>query len=378
MGTYKKPKRLTGRATPDPYDLDAQARAEHAQGVVEAMWVDTERQRLVLNSIRNYMRVCKARRGKNRSPLTGRRLSQFSQAGKSAIAERLIIELMEEAIAAGLDPNPFRVIHITIDPRMTLKMLYQEILKRLADDFTAEPGSQGRRVSAEQAKELKGSSKDNIKIFEQRVEEWVDRLGVELIIVDEVQRLISNTGNLSANKARIDTFLTADALDVTKKLQAFLDRGVVPLVFIGDETSERFFELNSQFAARLSKPLELRPLDVSKVRQQKQFFDFCIEYNNQIVQQKATAVETCLTEPLVLTALSMASGGHIGRAARIIQVALPAALERGAVTLEAYDLSNAVRDFAIGLGWVNHDPFGVAPAQVEPQTTVTAGELVGV
>ena len=61
----------------------------------------------------------------------------------------------------------------------------------------------------------------------------------------------------------------------------------------------------------------------------------------------------------MLTALIEASGGHIGRAARIIQVALPEALERGAVTLEPYDLSNAVRDYAMELGWVGYDPFSV-------------------
>lgn len=71
---------------------------------------------------------------------------------------------------------------------------------------------------------------------------------------------------------------------------------------------------------------------------------------------------SCLAEPHILTALIMASGGHIGRAARIIEIALPAALERSAVTMEAYDLSNAVRDFAIGLGWVDHDPFSLEPA----------------
>lgn len=64
-----------------------------------------------------------------------------------------------------------------------------------------------------------------------------------------------------------------------------------------------------------------------------------------------------LAEDDVLEALIDVSGGHVGRVARLIQVALPAALERGAVTIERYDLSNAIRDFAIGLGWIDHDPF---------------------
>lgn len=367
MATFKKPKRLTGRATPDPYDFDAQARAEKAELIVKDLWVDTERQRAILNAIRKYMRVCKRRKGERRTPITGRRLSQISQVGKSAIAERLIFELQQEAIAVGQEHNPYRVIHITIDPRMTLKMLYQEILNRLADDFADEPGNGAFRVSRKQALEIKGRGSDNIKILEQRVEEWVDRLGVELIVVDEIQRLVTNPEGAIKNGKDAGTFLTADALDVTKKLQAFLDRGVVPMVFIGDETSLVFFELNSQFAARLSSPLELRPLDVGKTADRKRFFDFCVEYDRQIVAQNATAAPTCLAQPGILTALITASGGHIGRAARIIQVALPAALERGAVTLEAYDLSNAVRHYAMDLDWVDHDPFSLQPALADQQ-----------
>lgn len=367
MATFKKPKRLTGRATPDPYDFGAQARAEQAELIVKDMWVDTERQRAILNALRKYMRVCKRRKGGRRTPITGRRLSQISQVGKSAIAERLIFELRQEAIAAGQEHNPYRVIHITIDPRMTLKMLYQEILNRLADDFADEPGNGALRVSRKQALEIQGRASDNIKILEQRVEEWVDRLGVELIVVDEIQRLVTNPEGVIKNRKNIGTFLTADALDVTKKLQAFLDRGVVPMVFIGDETSVVFFELNKQFAARLHSPLELRPLNAKKRADQKRFFDFCVEYDRQIVAQNATAVPTCLTQPEILTALVTASGGHIGRAARIIQVALPAAMERGAVTLEAYDLSNAVRDYAMGLDWVDHDPFSLQPPLADEQ-----------
>lgn len=179
--------------------------------------------------------------------------------------------------------------------------------------------------------------------------------------------MVTNPHREIKNGKNDGTFLTADALDVSKKLQAFLDRGVVPIVFIGDETSVVFFELNNQFAARLHSPLELRPLKVKKVADRKRFFDFCVEYDREIVAQNAAAAPTCLTEPQVLTGLITASGGHIGRVARIIQIALPAALERGAVTMEAYDLSNAVRNFAMSLGWVDHDPFSIQPDLAEEQ-----------
>ncbi|BCA58123.1 AAA family ATPase [Sphingomonas sp. HMP6] len=360
MTTYKKPKRTTGLAKPDPSDLFAQARAEFAEDIVNNMWVDTARQRAILNKVRRYMRnAAKKRRG---TPLGGRRLSQFSQAGKSAIAERLIAELEEEAIAAGREPNKHRVVHITISSRMTLKMLFMAILNRLADDFLDEPGSRALAIGKKGADDIRGKSNDNVMVLEQRIEEWVRRLGVELIVIDEVQILVTKRDRNLADLDYGRAYLTEDAFEVTKKLQSFIDRGVVPMLFIGDETSEDFFKLNGQFAARLGDPLKLLPLDVSKSADRQQFMKFCADYDEEVVKRGAVPIPTCLDQPAVLTGLIKASGGHIGRAARIIQQALPAAVERGAATMEAYDLSNAVRDYAMDLGWVDHDPFSVVPA----------------
>lgn len=364
----RKPRHITGRAKPQPDDLYAQSRAEYAESLVETMWIETQRQRAILNAFRRYMRMCRQKRRKKGTPISGRRLSQLTQAGKSAIAERLIAELEAEAIATGLIPNPLQVLHVTIDMGMTLKMLYQEILNRLADDFVNVPGHIGIRHAGTNSNEIRGSSRDNIKVFEQRVEEWVYKLNVELIVVDEIQRLATRANIGSSNRLN-DCTLTTDAMAVTEKLQAFLDRGVVPMVFIGDETSDIFFNLNKQFAARLLKPLKLLPLDMSKASDQKQFAQFCLEYDRQIVEQGATSMPTCLSEPAILTAMIRASGGHIGRAARIIQVALPAALERGAITMEPYDLSNAARDFAIPQGWVDYDPFSIQPDPQEISDT---------
>jgi len=366
MTEFRRPRRITGRAKPDPNDLEALARGERAQNAVEEIWIDNDRQRAILNEIRTYMRVSAGRRRSGRAPLTGRRLSQFSQAGKSAIAEQLVREIAADAAAAGLPENPYRVVHVTIDPRMTLKMLYQEILNRLADDFSDMPGTHAIRPTSEEAKQIRGRGTDNVKVLEQRVEEWVVRLGVELIVVDEIQRLVARPEAVASGSLDPRDLFTDDAMAVTRKLQAFLDRGIVPLFFIGDETSPMFFKLNKQFAARLLQPLELKPLDVSRPADRKRFYDFCVAYDREITRRRITSLRTCLVEEDVLTGLIEASGGHIGRAARIIQVALPAAMARGAITLEAYDLSNAVRDFAMEVDWVDHDPFAVVREAAQP------------
>ncbi|WP_454279004.1 TniB family NTP-binding protein [Sphingomonas sp. Marseille-Q8236] len=363
MATFKKPRQETGRAVPDPNDAIALAKAERAREALLDIWVDTPRQRVILNNLRSYMRVCSNRRPG--APINGRRLSQFSQAGKSAIVERLIAEVAAEEVAGGREPNPFRIIHLTIDKRITIKMLYQDILNRLGDDFEDVTGHVGVRLTPEQKKTIKGNSSENIVVKQQRIAEWVRKLGVELIVVDEIQRLVTKAKTERIDDVDPAVFLTPDAEEVSSRLQTFLDRGIAPIAFIGDETSEAFFDLNRQFRPRLEKPLELTPLNPKLKSDRRHFKEFCIGYDSQLQMLDIVPIRTCLSDHDVLAALITASGGHIGRAARIIEMALPAALERGAATLERYDLSNAVRDFAIGNDWVDHDPFSLRP--VEPQ-----------
>ena len=333
-----KPRPITGRRHPDPLDVAALKLAESAEGAVKQIWVNHPPQQLILAQLMRYIRVCKQSQGK---PLTGRRLSEESQAGKSATIERLKFELAEEDRAAGKEPNPYRLLHITIDRRMTLKMLYQEILLRMADDFVGDMAARAR-TSMDQQRAIKGRANDNIKVLEQRIAEWVPKLGVEVIVVDEVQHLHRSSD---------------DACEVTKKLQAFLDRGVVPLVLVGDESSRLFFESNPQFAARLLRPLELRPMCLERKSDRKLFKQFCAEFDRLIVEAGLTAVPSGLSEDIILDGLIAASAGHVGRVARLVQIALPAAIERGAIAIEAFDFSNVMEEYAIPIGWIGHDPF---------------------
>jgi hypothetical protein len=63
-----------------------------------------------------------------------------------------------------------------------------------------------------------------------------------------------------------------------------------------------------------------------------------------------------LGEPAILTSLHAASGGHVGRVARILQEAVKHAAWRDAVTIDTFDLSHIVRTFAMP-NWIDHDPF---------------------
>ncbi len=70
---------------------------------------------------------------------------------------------------------------------------------------------------------IRGASGDNVMILEQRIEEWVARLGVELIVIDEVQLLATKDERSMTDPDYGQTVLTADAFEVTKKLQSFID-----------------------------------------------------------------------------------------------------------------------------------------------------------
>jgi len=339
----RQPAPRTGRKRPDPFDTQALARAEAAEAKLAAIWVQYEPQQAILVQLRRYMRLCKQQQPG--TAFNGRRLSQVSQAGKSSTIERLRKELADEERAAGLAPNPLRLLHVTMDRRMTVKMLFQQILNQLGDNFVNAEWRDNGTVPRG-ADRARWSRNDNIKMLEQRIAEWVPKLGVECIAVDEVQHLDRPTD---------------DACEVTKKLQAFLDSGIVPMVFIGDDTSRKFFASNPQFAARLLRPLELRQLDVKKSADRAQFMRFCQEFDRQLLESGIVNFSCGFDEPDTLEGLIAVSGGHVGRVARLIQTALPAALERGAATIEPYDLSNAAREYAIDLGWIDYDPFAIKP-----------------
>ncbi|MGI4732289.1 MAG: TniB family NTP-binding protein [Janthinobacterium lividum] len=183
----------------------------------------------------------------------------------------------------------------------------------------------------------------NAKVLENRIADFVRKLGVELLIADEVQHL--------RRKAN-------DANEVTDRLKVFLDRGIVPLVLVGDEDSIPFFRANGKLAARLGNPLELAPLNPNgRAADAKLFKKFCGALDDELMKHRIFASSSMLTSDEMLDALLVVSSGHVGRVARLLSVAAPAAVRRGAACVEPYDLSRATRQFAIGAAWLVTDPF---------------------
>lgn len=320
-----QPKPSTGSREPVFRTEEIKARALAATRLLEDGWVEHAPQRAIINDLIDYRDQTTGRLGR---PLSGRRLSQFSQAGKSKTMAQLKAELAAERAAQGLPPNPYQVVIVELDRRLNLKGFYQEVLRKLDDEFW------DADVSA--------------KVLENRIADFVRRLGVELLIADEVQHL--------KRKAN-------DANEVTDRLKVFLDRGIVPLVLVGDEDSIPFFRANGKLAARLGNPLQLAPLNPEgSGADAKLFKKFCAALDEGLVKHKIFASSSMLTSNKILDALLAVSSGHVGRVARLLSIAAPAAVRRGADRVEPYDLSKATREFAIGANWLITDPFSNADA----------------
>lgn len=138
MGSARKdpfgvqPKPVTGSRQPVPGNAEVRRRSSLAARLLEDEWIEHAPQRAIIDELLRYRDDTQDRLGR---PLSGRRLSQFSQAGKSRTMEQLKREMAAEREAAGLPPNPYQVVIVELDRRMTLKAFYQEVLKELDDEF---------------------------------------------------------------------------------------------------------------------------------------------------------------------------------------------------------------------------------------------------
>ena len=333
----QQPLPITGTAGPDLSDPTLVERVNALKQRFAGIWISYEPQEAIMAKVRQYMAETRGVRG---VPIGGRRLSQETQAGKSALAWRLKADLAKEREAAGLPPNLHQVVIVTIEKFQTLKAFYLQILAQLGDDFL----DLRRREGVRPGQKAADPSKLTLPVLEQRIKEWCARLEVELLVVDEVQRLDRASDENDA---------------VTVRLQTFLDRGIVPLLLIGNGKSPAFFRKNQDFAARLGNPLVLPRLVCAKKgdADTEMFKKFSGDFAEALVVSGAVHVRAGLTSLEMIDALHQVSQGHVGRVARLLEQAFEFTAERGALTIEPYDLSKVTRGYAIDAGWVDSDPF---------------------
>jgi len=205
---------LTGHAFPTD-DAKVAARTATALATFTKISIPYGPQKAVATRIGVLHNRCLGQRG---MPLPGLRFSQVSQAGKSFVLEGYRNNVMSRMLAATGMSNPYQVLYLGLEVRITVRMLCCELLRKLGDPHCQQGNT------------------DEIKL---RMKEFMEHRGTELLIIDEAQHL-----NRVSEKN----------VDVTDELKRLMDAGIVPIVFAGDQTSRAFFERNPQLASRLGTP----------------------------------------------------------------------------------------------------------------------------
>jgi hypothetical protein len=251
-------------------------------------------------------------------PQMGLRVLAPSGSGKSTAA-RQYQAIVERGQPAGSTLRP--VLYIPLDRATTTRRLMVSILVALGDP-QAEKGSE--------------------QTLKRRVVAYLERLGVELLIIDEVQHLNwrSTVGN-----------------DVTDALKTFLDAGVVAIAFLGTGDAEGMFKRNLQLNGRLLAPFDLPPLKKTSTEDHALFGNFVESLNTEIVRLGIFPELANFSSPKVLGALHDVSQGVVGRISRLFEVAVEIALRRRAERLEVYDLALAVDRWAIPQAFTKVNPF---------------------
>ena len=254
-------------------------------------------------------------RGRKGKAMGALRLAQLSSAGKTALIEDYISRTLSQHRLDTGEDNPNLILYVPLTSITTPKTLCREICRKLGD-----------------TNYQTGTLDDLID----RMKDLVPCCGVELIFIDEVQNLKGRQNNKK---------------DVADLLKSLLNLGIVPLVFVGDETSGDMFNDDIHLGNRSGSKLELNPIlppsngDVeNRLPELKQF---CTDLEAQMMSRNIVTRAGSINTKEGFKLLLHWSGGHLGRVCRIIAEALEHAMLRNSAAIEMQDLNHAIQNFAI-------------------------------
>lgn len=178
--------------------------------------------------------------------------------------------------------------------------------------------------------------------LKKRVMACFKKFKTELLIVDEVQHLNYRNGLKN---------------DVTDTLKGLLDAGVVSIAFLGTDEARKMFGRNLQLNGRLRPPCDLKPLNVRNKADLQSFAGFVSRLDQTLVEVAGFSSLSNLTEPSTIAALFEVSKGVVGRVARLVHIAMEAAIRRNSDSITLDDLSWAVDAWAIEQAITDKNPF---------------------
>jgi hypothetical protein len=245
-----------------------------------------------------------------------------SRVGKTQIVHRYVRERVLEQPDPEKRPN---IVTVEVPAGCTLKSFVAELLKALGD---ADPdyGSQTEKTT--------------------RVAEAIERDGVDLIIVDEVQRLID--AETDKIKAEVANWVTG-----------MLNKKLCPFLLVGEKTAERVFVGKTHAKGRMTGGFYIEPYDWADPEDRKEFRAVL-----HLLDQKLG-----MPEPAGLGAVDTAlrvyayAEGLLGQAATLIDQARAIARREGRPKLTHDILAEAVDELRISDDRGKANPFRVAAVE---------------
>lgn len=251
-------------------------------------------------------------------PQGGIRLIAESGAGKTIGAERFkaYVEATEE-----FDPRAKPIVIATIDGSGTTRSVPVSILKAL---------------------EVPRPETGTEPILWMRAVDELRRHETQLLVIDEFNRA-----------ARRMTMSSA----IATALRDLMDRGVVPLAFLGTDEAKELFRRNPDLGSRLDAPVTMEPLDWLIEEDRELFTGFLRGLDDEMVARGILRATSGLSEPELARTLCEASNGNIRQISRIVRTAMMAVVRRDHDAIDRLDLEDAVDDWAIPNGCIDYNPF---------------------
>lgn len=256
-----------------------------------------------------------ANRGK---PQDGLRVLAASRSGKTVAAVQYRDYIASQP---GRDPSKRPVVIVPLEAIGTSRSFFADTLAVLGDGFAAS-GTE--------------------TVLKERTKKAIAELGVELLIVDEVQHLGKRHSM---------------GRDVTDTLKRFLDDGVVPVAFFGTDEAEKLFKKSPELNGRLATPCDLPTLNWYDEADRELFLGFAARLDDAMVEAGVIRTKAGIAEEPVAELLCEASNGIIGQLSKIVKEAVREAVRSGEETFDVEDLAYAVDAWSMRNGFCSENPF---------------------
>jgi hypothetical protein len=285
------------------------------------------------------------------SPLEPKRCATIfapTHSGKSmCVKTYLETSVVDEVIERGLFPKDMDrrliaskqrvVVYITLEGVTTIKNLAKEILLVLGVDED-------------------GNAQDLLKLCY----DHIVALGVELLIVDEIQHLkVSKERSKFADKKEGE-------VGIANTLKVMLIRGVCPMVFIGVTEARTLLFGDDQLDGRVLEDIPFDRLDYAIAAQREMFIEYCGMLGLKLREHGLFEEDSNFLDGDIPECLYIVSGGRVGYVSRVVEQAAVIAAKAGSPCVLRSHLEAAVDKWAIPR-IIDYNPFttGVRKAKLQ-------------